>query len=62
MKYSLGNLLIGGFIGILIVTFADYFFSEEFSSRGLFIAIFTVLLIYLAIFIFQYQKNVKKSD
>ncbi|VEI05150.1 hypothetical protein [Kurthia zopfii] len=62
MKYSLGNLLIGGFVGILIVTFAEYLFYGEFSTRGLIISIFTVLLIYLAIFIFQYQKKVQKSD
>ena len=57
MKSSLSNFLIGGFIGIVVVVFADYLFYGEFSIRGFIVPLFTVLIIYLILLIFQNKKK-----
>ena len=61
MNFKLGNFLLAGFIGILIVTIADYLFYGEFSVRGLVISVVTVLIMYLLLLVFQYQKKKKNS-
>lgn len=61
MNFKLGNFLLAGFIGILIVTIADYLFYGEFSVRELVISVITVLIMYLLLLVFQYQKKKKNS-
>ncbi|WP_139994338.1 hypothetical protein [Kurthia sp. Dielmo] len=61
MNFKLGNFLLAGSIGILIVTIADYLFYGEFSVRGLVISVVTVLIMYLLLLVFQYQKKKKNS-
>lgn len=61
MNFKLGNFLFAGFIGILIVTIADYLFYREFSVRGLVISVVTILIMYLLLLVFQYQKKKKNS-
>lgn len=60
MDFKLGNVLLGGFISVLIINIFDYLFYGKFSIRSIVISIVTVLIVFLIFLFFQNQK--KKRD
>lgn len=61
MDFKLGNVLLGGLIGVLVVTIAEYLFYSNFSIRVLMVQIATVLIIYFLFFLFSYKKKTTKQ-
>lgn len=57
MNFKLGNVLVGGFTGIVFVTLANYLFYDEFTIRGLLLQFATVFIIGFIIWAFQYKKK-----